>query len=183
MESRQIRGSSKISGDLKVDSPALFAQLKSFLPVCDLQRVASAYRTAHEQGGTVEAPTRREPEASFNPKPARLCHILVSEAGVRDPLLLSGAILRCVQSNSQNQNFQRLANIDQENLLIELAWSLDRIRHLHMTDLDTEQRCMVLEQARSLLESIPEQDASPRLTQLLSKAIQRCERTFDGLAA
>lgn len=46
-------------------------------------------------GGEREVGFEREAGVSYNPRPARLVQILIGDCDVRDPVILSGAILAC----------------------------------------------------------------------------------------
>lgn len=127
--------------------------LSRSLTLDDRQLVEHATLFALENGALTELDFERQPEVSFNPRPARIVLILLNDAGVRDSKTLAAAALAtleepclnaaqtlfnqalCKLALSANLPPQQLLkeNFEPSVALIALALWLDRARHLHLS--------------------------------------------------
>lgn len=115
------------------------------------QALEKAFALSLERGGLFEIDFKREEGVSYNPRPARHCHILLSDCGVRDERTLEASLLASTwelnlfstELFSFDADFPRSANLAEEAKqeqpvsanarLIRLAQLLDRARHVHLS--------------------------------------------------
>ena len=117
------------TGDLKTDSPALFGELKRRFSIEEASRASVEYATCASKGGLNEGLIVRDPEVSFNPRPARICLILLKE--VKEVSI--GEILEVLQVETLQQ--PALTTVPS----VKLALIIDELRHLHMTKLSPQE--------------------------------------------
>jgi len=181
-------------GELRSDSPGLYRTLLRRMGKEGFARVERAYAEAARCGALEEAPVLRDPGASFNPKPARICQILVAELSEFRELVLSASMLSCVSPEkmvpipllSEEQavallvhewlsgKHRRSTSVVVER--ISLALKLDQLRHLHMTGLDLDGiRRVYSEVTMSLLPSVSYPE-NVRLKTLLETCVMRFEQ-------
>lgn len=122
--------------------------------------LAEVFRLAVELEGWREFGFKRPIGQSFNPRPARIVHILIEDAGVTDLKLLKNAI-ECAGEMT-----------DSENSLVQGAILLDRIRHLHQEAFPDWKP--IIKHAESILPELPES----RLAVYLKKGIERIQNKF-----
>ncbi|MCB0322268.1 MAG: hypothetical protein KDD69_01810 [Bdellovibrionales bacterium] len=131
-------------------SPNLAGVLRRMFPAAATEQIQQAYTYAIENGGGRECDFERDPEASYNPRPARIALILINNAEVREVDELQAALLATVPLPSSSDGFsdlvrqwaQAAARITSEPsqadpcsvppIRIALAHYLDRARHLHL---------------------------------------------------
>ena len=154
------------TGALAQDSPALFRAINRLFSPIEADLMARLYSCAAQAGGLAEGPIVRAPMASFNPRPARLCKILLRECEERDIQVLAAALLLGAPSLAvpptageafnlveEYQKFRVGALRTQPSLKLErihLAVLLDDLRHLHMTKLPIAQQESIVEDFESM---------------------------------
>ena len=191
-------------GDLSFDSPGVWNMLKGAFLEPELAQIWCAYAVAAKLGALDDKPVRRASGASFNPRPARLMHILLSEAAEKRAVVIAAAAFACVDITTPcppaytgmrewdlgclSRNYARSAFNSAEKAeacagaqaaaaeAVACAYLLDELRHLHMTGLSREDRTAAMSRAESFLtnRSFPAQYA--RLSALTQQALDRCRR-------
>lgn len=158
-----------LSGRLSEDSPALCDLIGRVFGASTLGRLERMYSQQYLQNGAPEL-CERKAGIRFNPRPARILHILLTEAGMRDEASISEAFticfadpMRVLHSTWPEQALQRD---------IRAAILLDDVRHFHMFSLANQK------QTRATLLALRERQAQsltniPRLQNLLHKALVR----------
>lgn len=120
------------SGNIQKDSPSAHISILRYLGKSSLNQLSIAYEQVAASGNLERPYIIRTPHVRFNPLPARLIHILLIEAGCRDPSIIEMAI-RSVNDGTINLN---LLSILDPNCYREkpylTAILLDELRHLHM---------------------------------------------------
>ena len=113
--------------------------------------IFKGYQSALEQGSGEDVSVRREPEASFNPRPSRIANILIELAMIKDPKIIIAGFYCCgarscpleIQSIFQDTQ-QALSNLTLPNLEqsrpIMGAIILDTLRHMHMSSRTREEK-------------------------------------------
>jgi hypothetical protein len=86
-------------------SPALFIAIRTFSSPCDLRLVGEAFRFAMQLGGDDAELLKRPTGQSYNPRPARIASILLSEVAVKDPRVLAIAMLATTTKSSNKEAF------------------------------------------------------------------------------
>lgn len=144
-------------------------------------------------GGFNEGNVVRPEGASFNPRPARLCHILFNESQERRAVVLQAAMLVTAQPPKEPppDEFavpQELAeaalgyfrtNLDRpEAELIATALELDIVRHLHMSTLSPQDRTKTLERIRGQILPAIRHGNSARLKLMLEASVNRLQPQF-----
>lgn len=144
---------------LTKDSPHLALTLKKKLKdLSSGEAIEKAFDFALAKGGREEIDYPRKPGMSFNPRPARVCLILINDLRVLDSEILQAAMLGCVWSDLAREteletlfgkrviSLAALASSSPSTLLenqdsshkdvcaITAAIWLDRARHLHLSD-------------------------------------------------
>lgn len=182
---------------IKTHSSHLFGLLtRASVPSSPLE---NAFALSIERGGLLELDFEREEGVSYNPRPARHCHILLSDYGSRDlqtleacllasiwelnPLDFSAAELTYLHSRFPD-SAPLLEEVYQEQpasksaRVIKLAQLLDRARHVHLSK-DAKKLEKVKQEVRFYLE-LSEQEHSWKISEriflLLHSWLNRIER-------
>lgn len=176
---------------LQEKSPALSRLLKEFFNKRDMDNLYAFFYQASLLGALREKYIERQDLSSFNPKPARLAHILVKTAGVREKTIIGAGFFACVSPDKLlNQaeikeikiaydaikliNNPRSDGVSRDVLLVSLALALDEIRHLHIMNIDmTKKFCF----SRMLLnEYLPGLVVNKQLSVLTNRIQHACKR-------
>ncbi len=180
------------------DSPGVWDLLKRYLDDCEVEQVWKAYAVAAQLGALDDYPVKRIPGASFNPRPARLMHILISEAGERSAIVLGACALVCAPKLADHSPTAGLttawelalkvikwlaypepllkndtAQLSQHHIALASARILDDLRHLHMTSLSALEREKLISHHRNLIENLPAPDSLQRIYTLIKSAVDR----------
>lgn len=159
-------------GKLRVDALGLVSSLEATHP-----QVVSALELTYS--AIYDVNTFREPHlgrtdgASYNPRPARVCQILIKEVHEREADILCAAMRRSVGLDDtltpqpNEQSAERIA----------LAIALDDVRHVHQLA-DPHSAQQILDRARVLLEGVLVAEQNSRLQLLLSAAYDRTLRNM-----
>ena len=180
--------------ELASDSPSLWGSLQRRILDSDRAQLAEIYSLACAYGALSEGGVRREGGASFNPRPARICQILINECNESDPDVFAAAMLACCTSQPDFQVASPAAvgwgvasrvirvqsgleiQFDETVARVLLALQLDELRHLHMTELSCVERQLLCGRVANLLPQIEESSSNRRLKMLVVAAIDRFER-------
>ena len=158
------------TGRLAQDSPAVMGAIRRIFSAEDVLLFESLYQAAALAGGLDEGPVLRIPNASFNPRPARICKILMREVKEQDMQVLGAALLlslpeqipvepgfeQAFQFAHKLRSFIEKPGYDTPHAIIErlhLAMLLDNLRHLHMTSLSPSEKEAVVESFEELYQS------------------------------
>lgn len=178
----------KHKGDLRWDSPAVYAVLEYAFPQ-NIEILAQAYSLAWQHGGASDSPVIRAVGASFNPRPARLVSLLLSEGQEKSPLAVSAAFLASSSLSKELVSDSPLLDawvLAQEAInrhqsapsnpaacKIAVCLEIDLLRHLHMTDLsDAERKALTLASA-AISEHINAGAQAARLSQIYNQILKR----------
>jgi len=149
------------------------------------ERIALDYEAVSDAGGNKEAQIFREEGVSFNPRVARILSIVIQDGGLTGARELRVAMYATVSSVERVSHAlsDELAGEVRSVLcaqdassdwirVIRLSLVLDRVRHLHMTNVDDSEKLVVLDEvgAQALRDcgaGVPE-----RLVSKVSRAIQ-----------
>ncbi|MBN8549497.1 MAG: hypothetical protein J0M12_09300 [Deltaproteobacteria bacterium] len=152
----------------------------------------AAFTTAFEisslNGGLIEGTSRRSPGTSFNPQPARICHILLKECDERRTEVLVAALL--VPSNASLPLPISLAAASEilgaaraflrkhepssaEGERVALAHHLDILRHLHLTESSREESSALFNGSQNLLAACTHRAENERLVVLIQTWLER----------
>jgi len=176
-------------------------RLKQQKPHLDIDSLDEVFDYAIRNGGLEELDFCRDPEVSFNPRPARIALILVQDAGVSSTEVIAAGILASVWPSDNGAEELResialpVAELSREShcnplelierssknevnfaSIIATSLWLDRARHFHLSEkknqaLDAKE---FLEQTESYIKLA--ESCSERLHTLLSSWFQRVER-------
>lgn len=177
---------------LKNSSPKLYSSLKRVYQQSDLHFVEEIYHKACLQDALLEENLTREDGVSYNPRPARIALILISEAKLLDPSTIAASILSCCSPAVLDVHFSEYQSVRNQALqahfllkegfcetypaephLISLALTLDKIRHLHMTSLNAQQIVNQCAETRRWLDTFKPIKEYERLIILINTAINR----------
>ncbi len=177
------------SGLLSKDAPGFSELIKGLLPA-DWSRLEAIYLLSSSHGGLEEAELTRPEGASFNPRPARIAQILISEVKELDPITLGGALLvncphidritDCTYEREsilamQARNAYAPYNLPRPAERIYLAYHLDILRHLHISKIEDSSRLLLYEKTKIILQCIDNSNAA-RLGELIFAWVERFER-------
>lgn len=147
-----------------------------------------AYALSCANGGLDEGPIKRSAGASFNPRPARICQILLQECQERDFDTLSAGLLisstarepfpaplqkAAIILSAARNFFCSRDSVAAPAERVALALHLDTLRHLHMSTATLGEIHAVLEATRSLLLDRALHDQSARLKILIRTCFDR----------
>lgn len=178
-------------GVLETDAPALWAALRRALPPGAPEELAGIYLAASKAGALSEQPVTREKGVSFNPRPARICQILIKECGESDTGVLAAAVLACCPEPLEVRSAPPTARevaaaaragrskyripVTEPARSICMALFLDDIRHLHMASLEAGERARILAAGSEIAGAALEGPAE-RLRKLIEASVERAER-------
>ena len=189
---------------LLTHSPALHQLLSLLLPEPELQRICAAYDLVSRLMDCQAEPELGRPAGqSFNPRPARLCQILIKEIQEKDQGVLAAAMLSCLspaeledlrssQVDWEPEVTLALAAIShssagasRESQAIGLAGLLDEIRHFHLRPLSPEECFDYSSHSRNALLQLRPLPGNEKLFTLVNEALKRFEnrnrrRTLTG---
>ena len=166
------------TGKLEEDSPSLAGFLGRYLPKEEADSLTDLYSLVADLGGLNDSPVTREEGVSFNPRPARLCHILNKELKVHSSELLGAAIILPLLHNnlslepllgrwSREASLAELAyrgdRSSQEEEALYLAYWVDLLRHLHMSKVSREEREETLETRKKIIDAREKFTSNQRL--------------------
>lgn len=169
----------KFTGILSEDSPAAhFLILRSF-SIEAANKLSKIYSEIAQKGALKEPAIRRKPGVRFNPLPARIIHILLTETPCRDLDLIETALAACASKDLNSiMALSRLPdNLYQENPYL-CVFLLDALRHLH---LNNELEEMHIE---ACLETFDKMNLAgifsfwPRVNLLISNSLRHARRIF-----
>lgn len=185
-------GSVTRNGTLSSDSPALFAKFKRIFKAEEIAKLEVCYKAAVRLGALEESPVKREKDASYNPKPARVCQILMQVNSSLEAL--EAAMLMCASPTKIDLTPGELSDATslakhalkefpsayhRQDPRIEglfLALKLDALRHLHMTSFTNEKiRALLVEIQKAILPNISHPE-NIKLKELLSSTVKKIER-------
>lgn len=179
-----------LSGDLSLDSPALRGVIRRALGEPALQHIGEIYKFGFQINGYSDAPIKREVGASFNPRPARICDLVSKEVlkNSASAALLGASILICALEDTNSstpfgveEKTARNALLllkgekltaSREEIALASAFALDKLRHLHMSELSDEKKDVIRESAQRMITLIEEPSY---LKGRLERAVSRIE--------
>lgn len=180
---------------LREAAPGLYSSLKKILLPEDLASIEKSYTEVATRGGIEESPVIREVDASFNPRPARIATLVLTDA---KPTNLTKAILLALWSSlildaatdpqwSQvpedlTSALDRISSIngtsleDIDEVVVAVALRLDQVRHLHMTTLNINEKMSFLESVEALVTNLLLSHSELPILKKLSHAIHQQRR-------
>lgn len=105
--------------ELRKYSATLDGLLRRSFDAATVEKLSNIFLSCMKQGGAEELDFTREPEVSYNPRPARVVHILINDLKVSDAEIVAAGMQACAQESVAISP------------LVQLALWLDRARHLH----------------------------------------------------
>ncbi len=189
----------KAPATLQTTAPGLLRNCRHYFNSSELDRLNQAYALADTLGLCKESPVLRDPEASFNPRPARICQLILSETKtctleLACLALLSRAApadipeieesfpeiipdLQLLQKFFESGKSQPLS----PNLCnVSLAILLDDARHLHMTALTLEERKQSFQRLKALVDDNRLAAGHERLQLLLKTWLINSEKRYQN---
>ena len=164
----------KLSGILELDSPAAKAIIQRDLGPLALKRLSASYIAAVNNGVLIESRFRRNPKVRFNPRPARIIHILLVEAKCKELEIIDSAVLASSQEAFYSvKNLACLTNLDFFTAPYLAALVLDELRHLHMSSEKDDPKFKDNLKALEGLYILDSFSFWPRLNSLISTALSR----------
>ena len=184
------------TGELKHDSPGLLGLVRQFLREDEVKQLAEVYCEACRCGALNESSVVRQPGISYNPRPARICQILINECSEKGLRVLGAAMYACAARNGESgsafvEEWQIASRVRMEisnyrdghrfeltevEEAIFLAVKLDELRHMHMTPLPEEHKRDVYRQVKEKLVPSIVHSSSSRLKALIESWLNRFER-------
>lgn len=177
---------SSIAPRLSSMAPGLHWSLSRTTPD-SMEFLERAFTLALANGGGGELGVVRPAGASFNPRPARFCQILLSESRETDPIVLAAAFLCSVPEFpslvepdlipaldlcKQAQEFRYAGCTNDAAERLALVACLDELRHLHMRAPESVDVDGVLAAAQELLSRL-RHNSRARLSVLVAACIER----------
>ncbi len=184
------------SQDLAVIAPACHGLLKRTLNRDDLKIVEELFKQVAKEEGLENSFTRREIGVSFNPFPARIIQLLITEGGIRDKESILIALLSCCSSHpisnlspelisasdkiiSFLESTQELPILERGEREIAFCHILDRLRHLHMSTLSLNERTAMLQKLTIKIKAL-EVTLNNRMNSMLNFSYQSAQRLICG---
>jgi len=173
---------------LERTAPGLFHALRRAFPAPVVVELGKLYEAVIGAVGLESPAIPRETGVSFNPWPARISRILLSDGAASAETI--GAALESFLSPEQRSRVGTLATrstadevrtallsfegpVSEAGEGVILALTLDEVRHLHLSNLDDTARCAVVERARRRVEGIQHAERWERLLTLVRRALSR----------
>ena len=192
------------TGNLLTDAPGFSELLRGAYGMEGFRAIFALYQLLGSVGALSDAPILRAPDASFNPRPARLSQIILG-AYPDSPLPLVGATVlslhpkpctvrtpiegiktevalwmvgRACEVSEALQRHKTESSLSRESNIIIRAHLLDALRHLHMTSLTREARCQRVTEIATLTHGLPTLAGGELLERQLSQALARSKARF-----
>ena len=163
------------SGILQQDSPSCIKLLQTHFNLVTSEKISALYYDLFQKGPLVERIALRPEGVRFNPRPARLVHILLTELRAVPIEQIEGAFNFSFKPNSLFIDRLKLTE-DLRFELYSLASFLDELRHLHMNKSlkrETVDDLIAFVESLNVKNSF---DLDFRLKSLLLAAIERIKR-------
>ena len=137
---------------IRAKSPHLAGSLEKILTPAQCSELDEVWNYVVQAGGMAEIGFEREPGVSYNPRPARVGLILLSNFEVTEVHVIAAGFLSCVDDSvaysgalakdatklaeRSKHSIRELAAAPEndEVLLVALARHLDDVRHFHLRD-------------------------------------------------
>jgi hypothetical protein len=124
--------SSRFTGKLELDSPALFSTIRKHFHKKDLEKIVYIYSLTFAKGCTLELKINRHPEMNFNPRPARIAQIFILEflPYFAKPLELLPYIVEIfIFSCTENFDFTHIEEVKfpKKKQLVEINQSIQKL--------------------------------------------------------
>ncbi len=176
------------NSDMSSAAPGLWASLKRSLPPEACAALQQVYACAVAHGAAAEGKVAREAGASFNPRPARYAHLLLQDAKP-EHLLLAAAFLYgteianeqhefCAAAYQLAQDAARFAELESaavnaDTQRLALAHWIDELRHLHMMEIEAEERESIIDRAERFASRLDLDPNTSPLVKILHAALTR----------
>ena len=183
---------------LRATAPGLFSSLMKTLSPEDLTHIEKCYEEVLSRGGADEFPIVREVDASFNPRPARIATIVLTntkpthllraiELGLWSCLIRDSGVSTLLLEAPEDivRALHRIhfieSNVDSDidEVIVALAVHLDQVRHLHMTNLSPEDKSSLLFRAEKLVTALLPSHVELPILKKVSHAIQQQRRILE----
>jgi len=158
------------------ECPGLAGSLGRLYGDVVVAQIGADYCSAADCGGNIEVGLAREEGVSFNPRIARIVSMVVQDCERVDPHMLRVAVYsttprevmvaECVPSEVQSDVAAVRSVSEQSPAWIQgiaLALLLDRIRHLHMLEMSTDEKVLYMAQAQASPMLVPQSGAPSNL--------------------
>ena len=188
----------RLKGELTFDSPGVWSQVEDLYSKEDCGSIWKAYAIAAQLGALNDWPVMRASGVSYNSRPARLMHILLTPEVNPSARILAAAALACVSQlethpprDGLTQEWEVALKVqvlfapeeagdhtihNPDVLLVAYARILDQLRHLHMTSLARVKREEQVELLANLVSRLPPLDRARRITIQIQAALDRSQR-------
>lgn len=172
-------------------APKVTGMLSNGLSTSDLKEICRAFAKVSSAITLSDAPIIRPIGASFNSKPARILEILWRDGGQHNAFILRAALLSLsLEKEIVPQGFsEQELNLSQESLkydgttlvcreaeAIALARAIDLAWHLHMTNLDSNEKDKTATKLECILARSKTNNLYPRMCQILETSLTRFRR-------
>ncbi len=190
----------KIKSRIAEESPKLWnTLLQNYSDKRDLVLLDRAFQLAQELAASIEPGFTRQEGVSFNPRPARIAQIFLENITGRPaaeelilcfflPCEFEGNNLHPEVNEKHSQSFERsrqlqkaqeeaqLEQLEDLEILALASYSLDLLRHLHLSDYPLPRKESIVNSARLLTRELHTRHISSSLQSLLEATISRTER-------
>lgn len=186
------------TGDLYKDSPGLSLLLKGALTPQEQAKLVTLYELACQHGALNEGAITRLEGANFNPRPARIIQILLTDGANSDCTTLAGSLVSCAESTLFEAHPELADQFYKSYLAIHSALSgdqskslvstekaivfshlLDEVRHLHMRHLSPTSLLKKVSQLRAIYQLIHPLPEYARLNKVVDAAMERASRLVE----
>lgn len=164
----------KLVGILEKDAPGAYQRLLKLFGEGEIIRLNNAYAASAARGGNIEY-FARTTGASYNPRPGRICHILMAECAEENILVFEAAILACAPSDESLGSTLSPAAAERINLVLKL----DKARHLHMLLASENETSAIFEDIRQTAAGGAAFSENQRLITMLQSWVKQYERRKD----
>lgn len=182
----------ELTGSIEDDAPALFSALTTILGPQAASNFSILYTKVAGASGLDEPKVTRSPDAGFNPRPSRLCTILIKDCRLHSSDVLAAAMSLCADADKFDESalseFKEAVSILRDtrsllrseyqdyhsvSLVLALVYQLDLLRHLHMMTLSGADKIRELRVAEELLREADEDFIPEILKKKLETIIAR----------
>ena len=152
-------------------SKSLVSVLNRTFSANDVALVVEFYGNSITLDDQEERSIHREKGVSFNPRPCRICEILITLCDTKDSNILTSALTSCSNYNVYDSASDFSSHVDSPFEPVMNAILLDTLRHLHLSSQGHEAKVSFVERVRDYVTLISSnQKIQPYLLKALANA-------------
>lgn len=167
------------TGSLSKDSPALWNRCKLLgFSKTEMEELSSLYKMTYFRKNLEHPLVERVSGSRFNPRPARIATILLTDYRKVDFQLIRSLFQSLAESSAEQPDIVALP-ASNDIRAIFCATLLDRVRHIHLEKRENSEKEAILTQARDQLNSLENNSELAMMITRIKDSIEKQQRLID----